>query len=286
MKLGDFLNNLAQKGNMGQDPALISLLSNSAIATMEIADTFANSLDQSLMSLDGAKNNPQVLNHFKPIILKAVDDKMAIIGEKFGLGDDFTLERNTYKKTELLESKIEAKIKELEAKQGKATDPVKEAQFTTQIQDLQGKLAAITDQRSQEIDGLKNQHSAEMTDMLVKFGLTNKKYANKDIPSEVNVMTAKMLLQNEMTAKGAILVNENGTLKLKQSANPTMDYVDAGFKAVSYNDFVDGTLTTNKLLEVSGAQTPTQPTVPTSVPMAQPTQNMSKFEAAMAKANS
>ena len=70
MKLGDFLTTLARKSNMNEDKALIDILSNSTLANTEIADSFANQLDSSLMSLEGAKNNPTILNHFKPIILK------------------------------------------------------------------------------------------------------------------------------------------------------------------------------------------------------------------------
>ena len=69
MKLGDFLTTLARKSNMEADPHLISLLSNSEIANREIADEFAHALDTNLMSFEGAKNNPAVLNHYKPIIL-------------------------------------------------------------------------------------------------------------------------------------------------------------------------------------------------------------------------
>jgi len=261
MKLGDFLNTIGEKAGKKNDPALIALLSNPALANIEIADDFANSIDTSLMSLDGAKNNVAVLNHFKPIILKAADDKFALLGEKFGFSDEVAAEKSTYKKFDLLESKIEAKIAELEKKQGKTSDPAKEAEYTRQIQELQSKLGALTDQKTKDLEKLTTKHESQMMDMLVKFNLTGKKYANKDLPSEVNVLTAKTLLEAKMKEAGAILVNDGGMLKLKQSANPTMDYVDAGFKQVSFTDFTDKTLADSKLLEVSGGGNP-QPTPP------------------------
>lgn len=267
MKLGDFLNTLAKKAGKENDPALIALLSNSELANRDIADELAASLDTSLMSLDGAKNNPAVLNHFKPIILKAADDKFAILAEKYGFSDEAAAEKSTYKKFDLLEGKLEAKIAELEKKQGKSANPEKEAQLTAQIQQLQGQMAQLTEQRNKEVESLTTQHESQMTDMLVKFNLTGKKYANKDLPSEVNVLTAKTLLEAKLKESGAILVNENGTLKLKQSANPSMDFVDAGFKPVSFGDFTDKTLADNRLLEVSsGGNPPATPPAPGRVP--------------------
>jgi len=282
--LGDFLNSLAKKCGLEQDAGMISLLSNSTIATSPMPEGLANTLDTNLMSLDGAKNNPAVLNHFKPIILKAVDDKMAIIGETFGLGDDFMLEKNTYKKVELISSKFEAKIKELETKRNNTADPEKEAKFTEQIKNLQGQLATVTSSKETEISTLKNEYEGMVTNMLIEQGLSSKKYANEEIAPEVNVTIAKTILQNQMAAKGAILVNENGQLKLKQAANPTMDYVDAGFKAVSYNDFTDSVLAESKLLKVSGVQTQQTQSIPAHVQMAAQPQTNAKFDSAMSAA--
>lgn len=284
MKLGEFLTTLARKSNMENDAALVSILSNSDLANRDIADSFANSLDANLMSLDGAKNNPAVLNHFKPIILKAVDDKYAILAEKYGISDEMTAEKSTYKKSDILEAKIEAKIKDLEAKQGKAGDATKEAELTKQLQTLQTQLGTLTDQKAQELNGLKSQHETAMTDMLVKFNLTGKKFANKELPIEVNTTVAKTLLEAKLKESGAILVNENGTLKLKQAANPTMDYVDTGFKAVSFSDFTDQTLAASKMIEVNGGVNPPATPAPVVIPGGATPTNTSQFNAAIAAA--
>ncbi len=87
MTLGDLLNTLASKCGLQQDQALIDLLSSSELAHSEVNDEFARRLDTGLMSLEGAKNNREVLNHLKPIILKAADDKFAVLAEKYGIAD-------------------------------------------------------------------------------------------------------------------------------------------------------------------------------------------------------
>lgn len=262
MKLGDFLNTLAKKAGKENDPALVAILSSSELANREISDEFANYLDTNLMSLDGAKNNPAILNHFKPVVLKALDDQYSILGEELGISDVISAEKSTYKKLDLIKAKVNETITGLREKQGKGANAEKEAQLAAQIQQLQGQLAKLTDDRKSEVDTLKSQHASAMTDMQVRFALTGKKYANKDLPAEVNTLTAKTLLETKLKEVGAILVNDNGTLKLKQAANPDMDYVDSGFKTIAFNDFTDKLLADNKLLEVSGGGTPPPATPP------------------------
>jgi len=256
MKLGDFLNTLAKKAGKENDPALVAILSSSELANREISDDLANYLDTNLMSLEGAKNNPALLNHFKPIVLKALDDQYAVLAEELGISDAVSAEKSTYKKLDLLRTKFNETVSELKEKQGKGANAEKEAQLTAQIQHLQGQLAKLTDERKAEVKALKGQHADAITDMMVKFALTGKKYANKDLPAEVNTLTAKTLLEAKLKEVGAVLVNENGVLKLKQAAQPDMDYVDSGYKTVSFNDFTDKLLADNKLLEVSGGGTP------------------------------
>lgn len=285
MKLGDFLNTLARKAGKENDPALVAILSSSELANREIADELANYLDMNLMSLDGAKNNPALLNHFKPVVLKALDDQYSILAEELGIADSVSAEKSTYKKLDLLKTKYAETITGLKEKQGKGTNAEKEAQLAAQIQQLQGQLAKLTDDRKTEVDTLTSQHANAMTDMQVRFALTGKKYANKDLPAEVNTLMAKTLLDAKLKEAGAILINDNGTLKLKQAANPDMDYVDSGFKTVSFNDFTDKLLADNKLLEVSGGGTPpaTSPAPGIVPPGAQQT-NTSQFSAALQSA--
>ncbi len=251
MKFGDFLNTLAKKVGKENDPALVAILSSSELANRDIDDDFAKYLDTQLMSLNGAKNNPDVLNHFKPIILKSADDKFSLLAEKYGFGDEIKNEKNTYKKFDLLDSLLSKKIEDLKSQQGKGGNAEKEQQLTAQIQTLQKELSDLTDSQKQEVENLTQSYANEMMEMQVKFALTGKKYANKDLPQEVNILTAQTLLNKAMNESGAVLVNDNGTLKLKRKDTPEIDYLDSGNKPVSFDDFTDKILADNKLLEVS-----------------------------------
>lgn len=69
MTLGDLLNTLAAKIGLQNEPALIDLLSSADLAKHEVSDDLAQRFDTGLMSLDGAKNNRDVLASLKAFYL-------------------------------------------------------------------------------------------------------------------------------------------------------------------------------------------------------------------------
>jgi len=274
MKLGDLLNNLAAKIGMQQDPALVDLLSSAELSQHEVSDDFAGRLDTELMSLDGAKNNRDVLNHFKPIILRSADDKFAILAEKYGFGSEMQAEQSTYKKIDLLESKLAAQLEDLKAKVASAGGAKGEevTKLTKQVEDLQKQLADEKAAKEKEIADYKSATAKQQLDMLVNFELNGKRYANQEL-GDTNVAIARALVDKALNDSKAVLVNENGVLKLKQAETPSLDYFDESHKAVTFGDFVNRVLAEKHLLEVSsggddhqgGGNQPFTPQQPTRI---------------------
>lgn len=262
MKLGDLLNKLAAKIGSQNDQDLIDLLSSAEIAHVDVSDDLAQRFDTGLMSLDGAKNNRDVLNHLKPIILKAADDKFAILAEKYGIANEMQAEQSTYKKIDLLENALSAKMKDLEqrAQSASATKGEEASRLTKQIEQLQKQIAEINEAKEREIANYKSESAKQQLDMLVNFELNGKRYANQEL-GDTNVTIARTLIEKALKDSKAILVNEDGVLKLKQAENPSLDYIDSGYKTVSFGDFANRILAEKHLLEVSqevndGGQTP------------------------------
>lgn len=253
MNLGDFLNNMAAKAGMQDDPGLVDLLSNSELASAQVSDEFANALDTGLMSLDGAKNNKEVLNHFKPIILKAADDRFAILAEKYGIVNEIKGEQSTYKKIDILESRIAAKIAELENKAAGTGMSEETAKLIKQIEGLQKQLQDVTSAKETEIAAIRKETEKQQLDMLINFELNGKRYANQDL-GDTNVTIGRALVEKALKEQGAVLVNENGVLKLKQAENPQLDYVDSGYKTMTFSDFTNRVLAEKHLLEVSAPE--------------------------------
>lgn len=252
MTLGDLLNKLAAKIGMQNEQDLIDLLSASDIAQHEVSDQLAQRFDTGLMSLDGAKNNREVLNHLKPIILKAADDKFAVLAEKYGIADQMQSEQSTYRKIDLLEAALAARLKEaeLKAQSNQNNHGEENARLTSQIADLQKQLASITAAKDNELAEYKRTTAKQQLDMLVNFELNGKRYANQDL-GDTNITIARALIDKAMRDQRATLVNDNGTLRLKQTDNPSLDFVDSGYKTVSFADFTNRVLADKHLLEVS-----------------------------------
>jgi hypothetical protein len=252
MNLGDFLNTLAAKSGMQNDPALVDLLSNSELANQHVSDDFANALDSSLMSLEGAKNNRDLLNHYKPIILKAADEKFAILAEKYGIVNEMQGEQSTYKKIDILENRLAAKMAELESKAGKGAQSEETAKLVKQIENLQKQIIEVQTAKDTELAQLREQHTKQQLDMLVNIELNGKRYANQDL-GDTNITIGRALVEKALKEQNAVLVNEGGVLKLKQADNPQLDYVDSGFKPVTFGDFTNRVLAEKHLLEVSAS---------------------------------
>lgn len=253
MNLGDFLNNMAAKAGMQNDPALVDLLSSSELANTHIADEFANALDSSLMSLDGAKNNRDLLNHYKPIVLKAADEKLAILGEEYGIASEMQAEQSTYKKIDLLKNRFAAKMAELESKAGKGAQSEETAKLVKQIENLQKQIIEVQTAKETELAQLREQHTKQQLDMLVNIELNGKRYANQDL-GDTNITIGRALVEKALKEQNAVLVNDGGVLKLKQADNPQLDYVDSGFKPVTFGDFTNRVLAEKHMLEVSAPE--------------------------------
>jgi hypothetical protein len=82
--------------------------------------------------------------------------------------------------------------------------------------------------------------------------LNSFKYAT-ELPSDVNVMTAKQLINRSATEQGAkIKFNiESGKFELKSLNDDSLDFLDVRNNKPSHEDFVKGVLTQNKLLAVT-----------------------------------
>ena len=290
MTIGDFLNNLAAKTGLQNDQAFIDLLSSSELSQHEINDELAQRIDGGLMSLDGAKNNRDVLNHYKPIVLKAIDDKFAVLAEKYGIADKIAAEKSSYNKLDILEQALAAKLADAEAKaQGASGQKSEEvARLTKQISDLQGQLQTLTASKESELKALRDQHSREQLDFLVNLDLKGRRYANAEL-GDTNVDIAHAIIDKALKERKAVIVNDNGVLKLKQADNLDLDFLDGQYKPVSFSDFVSSTLAEKHLLDVQGGngdddhKNPPAPPAST-IKTGQDDRNTSKLDAAVAAA--
>lgn len=249
---------MAAKLALQHDQNLISVLSNAAIANMEIGDEFANKMNTGLMSLDGAKSSVEVKKHFDALALKAIDDKLNPLAQLYGAQSEFEAEKSTYKRVDILAGKFAAALEAAKAAQSDVTKDTEVKRLAGELQKMQSQVTSVTAEKDGEIARLKAEHEKAMLNALIDFSLSGKPYANKSLDAKTNVTIARAIMTEELAKRGGVIVNENGMLKLKQSATPELDLLDEGNKPLSFGDFTDKLLAEKSLLEVSKPATQQQ----------------------------
>ena len=252
MKLGDFLNTMASKTGLQNDPTFVAFIqANPQLASVELDDKVAVPINTGLMSLDGAKNNADVKKHFDALVLNAIDSKLNPLAAEYGATADFEAEKSTYKRIDILTQKIAAKIAEIKDSSSDASKDAEVKRLTGKMQELQQQLTTLTTDKNNEIANIKSAHAKEMLNTLIDINLSGKTYANKAVDAKTNLTIAKALLDSKLAERGAIVINENGQLKLKNATSPELDLLDESNQPLTFAQFTDKVLADAKLLEVS-----------------------------------
>jgi hypothetical protein len=287
MKLLDLINSLASKCGKQNEKTIIDLLSRSDLQNIDIADDVANPID-TLLTIDAAKNNNVIRNHFNALALGSMDTEILNTIKKLELGDEFETElsgvKSTYEKQRKLTEKIFEVHTALRAARGNGNEKDIE-KYTKQINDLNAKISKYEETHisKKELDRVRKESENAVLDYMLQSKLSGLNYANRDVSADVNAKLARIILDEALKKGDAILVNENNTMKLKRANEPTLDYYDTTNKAVSIDDFMDKTFADAKILAVSGGKG--NPQNPPYVPpvqfqtQGQPQPGLSEFQA-------
>lgn len=234
-------------GIPADNPELISLQANAELTRINVPDTLITGMNNGFnnyLTIDSAKNNSDLMKHFKSLALNGLDKKLKDTLTAMEVGDDvlteLDAETNSYERV----AKALAKIKDLEAKKAGAKAPEKN-ELNKQIEELNRQVAAEKKAAQDKIAQLENNFQSERLDWNLQSLLGGYKYAAKDLPLEANVVTAKHFLNKGIQEKGLKVVFENGKPVLKKADDT--DYYENNEK-VSLSAFAEGVLNSNKLL--------------------------------------
>lgn len=276
MKLGEFLNTTASKLGLQNDPTFVAFIqANPQLANIEFDDKVAIPINTGLMSLEGAKNNSDVKKHFDALALNSIDAKLNPLAQAYGATSEFETEKSTYKRIDILSAKIQAKIAEIEAKaaNGDVTKDTEVKRLNGELQKLQSQLTALQTSKDAEIATLKKDHETAMRNSLIDFELSGKSYANDQLDASTNVTIARAILEKALSNAGAIVVNKDGKLQLKNANAPDLDLLDSNNKPYTFAGFADKALADAKVLRVTAQQPQPQhqqtivnPTIPITQP--------------------
>lgn len=241
---GQLVELLAQKTNIDASE-LTELFQIKADVSDDVFTKFETKF-ATLIDINDAKHNNDLHKHFKALSLNPFD-KLINEAIEQGLVDedvaaDLKANVNTYDKAKKLIAKLsEPKVQS----QAKDSEPLK-----AEIKKLNDEVLKTKETYESQIRDLKAQSESKLMQFQIDTMLSSKEYANKDLPKNVQVLTAKTLLEQELASKKAkVVMTENG-LKLVNAETPELDFTDSN-KTVQFNDFVDSVLASNKLLQVS-----------------------------------
>ena len=241
---GQLVELLAQKTNIDASE-LTELFQIKADVSDDVFTKFETKF-ATLIDINDAKHNNDLHKHFKALSLNPFD-KLINEAIEQGLVDedvaaDLKANVNTYDKAKKLITKLsEPKVQS----QAKDSEPLK-----AEIKKLNDEVLKTKETYENQIRDLKAQSESKLMQFQIDTMLSSKEYANKDLPKNVQILTAKTLLEQELASKKAkVVMTENG-LKLVNAETPELDFTDSN-KTVQFNDFVDSVLASNKLLQVS-----------------------------------
>jgi len=252
VKIGALLNSLLLKAGVKADDAeLISLLSKSDLANAEIHGDLANALEKNLLTPESALAHPKVRPTLFAQALNGIDSELESALDELGFDDDVKatikgIQGNTNERMRQFKAETK-KLMEKATKQAGKGD-VEAANKT--IKELNDKISEINNGKKTEIDNLTSTHRSQIKDLRLDTLLSGKKYPNKDLPQEVNVMTAKQLIDMDLSRKGYVLdLDETGkSFKLKTKEGTDV-FVDN--KQISPSDYFDAVLAENKFVAVN-----------------------------------
>ena len=264
MKLLDFINSLASKCGKQNEQAVIDILSRSDLQNIDLADEVANAINNNLLTVEAAKNNLTVKNHFNALALGSVDSEILQAIKKLDLGDEFESEisetKNTFEKFRKLSEKMKESIDNLKASQGKGDDKAVE-KYTAQINKLNADIAKLKESTvpKTELEKVQKESESAVRDFMINSKISGQKFANQEVGNDVNIEFANVLLNKALSKNKAVVVKDGNELKLKNSEDIKLDYLNEQNKNVSFDDFMNKIFAESKILAVSGPQKPNTP---------------------------
>jgi len=131
---------------------------------------------------------------------------------------------------------------------------------------LNKKTADIIEKGKADASALEEKYNNQVLAFLQSNQLRGLQYADKERPIEVVMKLSQLMIDEELKKQGAKVINRDGSLKLVQANDETMDFLNESHKSVTYDDFVKKTLADYKILSVSDPAKGNSNTLPPQYP--------------------
>lgn len=224
----------------------------------EVSDDIASKLDKGLLSVDAAKQHPELKTHFRAALLGSADSRMDDLIKELGItvNEEFANEKNTYERIPLL---VKAaldhgkKVAETDGKLnvGELLKKERDA-FAQKEADLNRKLAELTKTLTDKETEFTSSRQNDLTNFELQKLLLNKNYVfPKEMDPNLKVTTALGAINTELKKSGLqIKLAETGVLEIVDKEGKPA-FTDKYEPIKDVNSYIDGVLTQNKLLQIN-----------------------------------
>lgn len=255
--LGEFINSALQKAGIASDNEYLKrVLQNPELTKETVPDEIVSQFNSTLLTLDQAKTNYDLKNHFYGAALAPVEKELQNLATAYELSDEDIAEINavksTFSKIPTLKAKLDLAIQRKAAASG--GDKNKHAE---EIVRLNAEIAAA----KAEKEALSSRITAEYENKLVDMALSNfmNQYSYTDaIPKDVAAMTARNIFEQTVNSKRAKYKLVNNELSLVNADDETLPFMQEN-QPVQFKAFVDKIVADNKLLKTATPAPPTPP---------------------------
>ena len=246
--VAELINSLCKKANVNPEEFQKVVEANEALKTIQVPDQTKNLLENSLLTVDQAKQNADVKKHFKGTLLSTIDDKINEAIDEAELTDELKTEilgeTSSYERIK----KLGKAIKQLEAQKITAVSGDKKA-LADQISSLNNAIVNERKKFEAQLASKDSEYQSALKDMTIQQHLANYTYTDA-FPKPVALETALSLLRKQMIADGAEAVLHNGQIKLVSAKDKDLPF-SINNEEVGFDSYTAKLVADNKLLKTN-----------------------------------
>lgn len=275
--VGEFINAALIKAGVAPDNEFLKkILTNAELTKETVPDELVSQFNSTLLTIDQAKTNYDLKNHFYGAALAPVNKELQNLATAFELSDEEIAEINgvksTFERIPLLQNKLNAAIQKKAAASG--GDKGKHAE---EIVRLNAEIAAAKAEKDNATREISSRYENQILDMALNNFMNQYSYTEA-IPKDVAAMTARNIFDQTVTSKRAKYKLVNNELTLVNADDESLPFMQEN-QPVQFKAFVDKIVADNKLLKTAPPTPPPAPSArggggndPKSIPAA--TNNM------------
>lgn len=222
----------------------------------DVPDDVATSLKSNLLTLESAKNNPDIKKHFTAQALNTIDTGIYEYADEYGkLNDDQITEikgeKSSYKKMRMM---LDALRNAQQPAAATGVDEETKSKLSSrkeEIEKLQREISEVKAQHEQSLSQVKSEAQNNILNYAIDMELSSKEYAQSELDKSTNILIARQIIDKQLNEMGAKVVNDgNNSLRLVRTDDSDMEFMREN-KKITFGSLADSILAEKKLLKAS-----------------------------------